>query len=241
MKKKLISALLCVSMVAAMMSGCGSKGDTSADASNDAPSSEAGEDVAAVDEATSETEVTNGDGSTTENTITGDAKAEDAFVVWGWNDDIKKIVEGVYNVENPDDASRIVFVNSGGSDYYQTKVDEILEQPDSELYPDLMGLEVDYILKYVNSDYLMSLEDVGVTDADMANQYQYNRDLCTSQVDGKQKASFWQATPGCIQLKANLCEKYLGTTDQAELQEIFSSWDSILEAAKKALCTGPCL
>ena len=29
-----------------------------------------------------------------ENTVTGDASAEGSFVVWGWNDDIKKILDG---------------------------------------------------------------------------------------------------------------------------------------------------
>ena len=39
-----------------------------------------------------------------------------------------------------------------------------------------MGLEVDYVLKYVNSDWLTSVGDCGITADDYANQYQYN--LC---------------------------------------------------------------
>ena len=135
-------------------------------------------------------------------------------------------------------AKRIVFVNAGGSDYYQTKIDEILDDPDNELYPDLMGLEVDYVLKYVNSDWLTSVGDCGITADDYANQYQYNLDLGT--VSGEDssdannvKALFWQATPGCFQLRADLCEKYLGTTDPAELSTMFSTWDGVLDAARK--------
>ena len=48
----------------------------------------------------------------------------------------------------------------------------------------------------------------------------YNIEL-GSDKDGVQKASFWQATPGCIQIRADLAEKYLGTTDQAELEKTF--------------------
>lgn len=33
------------------------------------------------------------DAETPENEVTGDASADDSFVVWGWNDDIKKILD----------------------------------------------------------------------------------------------------------------------------------------------------
>lgn len=222
MKKKLISTLLCVSMVAAMVAGCGS-GDDTKDANNDASNTEGTADA--------DTDTDSGSDSTeVENTITGDPSADDAFVVWGWNDDIKNILDGPFAEQYPDLAKRIVFVNAGGSDYYQTKIDEILDDPDNELYPDLMGLEVDYVLKYVNSDWLTSVGDCGITADDYANQYQYNLDLGT--VSGEDssdannvKALFWQATPGCFQLRADLCEKYLGTTDPAELSTMFSTWD----------------
>ena len=194
MKKKLISTLLCVSMVAAMVAGCGS-GDDTKDANNDASNTEGTADADAD---------TDSDSTEVENTITGDPSADDAFVVWGWNDDIKNILDGPFAEQYPDLAKRIVFVNAGGSDYYQTKIDEILDDPDNELYPDLMGLEVDYVLKYVNSDWLTSVGDCGITADDYANQYQYNLDLGT--VSGEDssdannvKALFWQATPGCFQ------------------------------------------
>ena len=58
------------------------------------------------------------DAETPENEVTGDASAEDSFVVWGWNDDIKKILDGPFKEAYPDDYERIVFVNTGGSDYF---------------------------------------------------------------------------------------------------------------------------
>ena len=168
-----------------------------------------------------------------ENEISGDAASEDAFVVWGWNDDIKKILDGPFKDAYPDDYERIVFVNTGGSDYYQSKLDPILDDPSSELYPDLMGLEVDYVQKYVNNpDWVMAAADLGITEDDMKNMYQYNIDLGTD-VDGNVRALFWQATPGCIQVRADLAEKYLGTTDPDELAKMFADYDTILETAKK--------
>jgi len=166
-----------------------------------------------------------------ENTVTGDPSAADAFVIWGWNTDfenIQKVIEATY----PDLAKRIVFVNAGGSDYYQDKIDEILQDTGNKLYPDMMLLEVDYVKKYVNSDYLMNVNDLGISSADMSNMYNYNIQLGTD-AGGATRALFWQATPGSLQVRADLAEKYLGTTDPAVLQDkYFSSWDKIIAAAK---------
>ncbi|MCD8075868.1 MAG: twin-arginine translocation signal domain-containing protein [Lachnospiraceae bacterium] len=167
-----------------------------------------------------------------ENTVTGDASADGAFVVWGWNDDIKTILDTVFAEAYPDEYSRIVFVNTGGSDYYQTKLDAVLEDPSNELYPDLMGLEVDYVQKYTNSDWLLNVADIGITDEDMANMYQYNVDL-GSDYDGNVKALFWQATPGCYAVRADLAATYLGTTDPDEIAAKFADLDTILETARE--------
>ncbi len=170
---------------------------------------------------------------TNDGTVTGDSVADDAFVVWGWNTDIQNILDNCFAEDHPDDYSRIVFVNTGGSDYYQQKLDEILADTDDELYPDMMGLEIDYVQKYVQSGYLLSLDAIGITDEDLSNQYTFNKVVCTNQGDGLQYASFWQATPGCWQLRADLCEKYLGTTDPGELQAMFATWADVEATAAK--------
>ncbi len=226
MRKKVLSVLLCTAMTAVLFTGCGgskttsSTNTTSNNTTSSSTVSSSSEDAAATT-------------APPENVITGDADADDAFVIWGWNDDIKKILDGPFKEDHPDEYARIVFVNTGGSDYYQTKIDEMLDDTDNSLYPDLMGLEVDYVLKYVNSDYLLSVTDLGVTADDYANQYKYNLDLGTD-TSGNVKALFWQATPGCYQLRADLCKKYLKTTDPDELQsKYFSSWDKVIAAAEK--------
>ena len=172
------------------------------------------------------------DAETPENEVTGDASADDSFVVWGWNDDIKKILDGPFKEAYPDDYERIVFVYTGGSDYYQSKLDPVLDDPSNELYPDMMGLEVDYVQKYVNSDWVQNVADLGITADDYANSYQYNLDL-GSDVDGNVRALFWQATPGCYAVRADLAEKYLGTTDPAALAEKFKDLDTIVATAKE--------
>ena len=212
MRKKILSILLCTAMTVGMLTGCGFN-----DKSEKSGTGDSGSDATALPT----------------NAVSGNADAEDAFVVWGWNEDIQKILDGPFKEDYPDLYERIVFVNTAGSDFYQTKVDEIIGDESNSLYPDLMGLEVDYVLKYVNSDYLLDVFELGIQPVNYANQYSYNLELGTDQ-NGRVKALFWQATPGCWQLKANFCKEYLGTTDPDELQKkYFSTWDKILKTAKK--------
>ena len=75
--------------------------------------------------------------SVPENTVTGDPSASDSIVVWGWNTDFDNL-KAVLTQVCPDIAKRIVFVNAGGSDYYQGKIDEILKDKNNKLYPDIM-------------------------------------------------------------------------------------------------------
>ena len=251
MKRKVFAMLLSAAMVSSVLAGCGSNGNEAGN--TDAGTTDAGSaDAGAADAGT--TDAGSADAGTAEdgadaaedtNTITGNIDAADAFVVWGWNDDIKNILDKCFANDSADSYARIVFVNSGGADYYQTQIDALLEDPSNKLYPDLMGLEIDYVQKYVQSGALISMADLGITDDELASQYNFNRVVCSADGSGSASAmyaSFWQATPGAWCLRADLCEKYLGTTDPAALQAKLATWADVeataaeLSAASNGTC-----
>lgn len=158
---------------------------------------------------------------------------EDPFYVWAWNTDFVTILEQVLpNYLSDEEIARIQFVNVGDSSVYQEKIDAILADPDNEEYPDVMLLEVGYVQKYVQSGYLMNVADLGITADDMANMYDYNLSLGTDAASGDTYALFWQATPGCWQIRADLAEEYLGTTDPDELQAMFATWDDVVAVSE---------
>ena len=170
--------------------------------------------------------------TTPANVVEGDASASDAIVIWTWNTDIKTILDKVLKDVNPDLYNRIVYVNTGGSDYYQDKLDNILGDPSNELYPDIVALEADYILKYTGGSNLANIADLGITASDYAKEYQYTIDIGTSP-DGNVKALSWQACPGAWVIRTDLAEQYLGTSDPKEVQAFFKDWDAVYETAKK--------
>ena len=163
--------------------------------------------------------------------------------IYCWNEEFKSRLTDHYpGYEEVDgthgkigDVDVVWNITPSDDNAYQNNLDEtLLKQADAAADDkiDLFLVEADYALKYVNTDYTMSVADLGITADDYANSYQYNLDL-GSDVDGNVRALFWQATPGCYAVRADLAEKYLGTTDPAALAEKFKDLDTIVATAKE--------
>lgn len=209
MKKKLLSALLSVAMVSALLVGCGDKTATT--------DSAAATDAAATDAAA---------------TDAADAEAStDPFYIYSWNTELGDRLKYVYE-QHPEWEARVKYVNIGDSAVYQEKIDALLATPDAEDYPDLMATEAGYIMKYTNSDYTLPVTDLGLTDADLAEMYPYTITIATDQRNDQLKGVSWQACPGSYMYRRSLAEKYLGTSDPAEVQEYVKDWDTFLETAR---------
>ena len=108
---------------------------------------------------------------------------------------------------------------------YQIALDEALKaqskKADNEKV-DMFLFEADYALKYVNSDYTVDVKDLGITDNDTKDMYQYTKDIATA--DGKLKGLSWQATPGLFAYRTDIAEEVLGTSDPVAVQALLSDW-----------------
>lgn len=161
MKKKLVSALLCATMAASLLAGCGS-GDTS-----DTGSSGKKGDA--------KTEVTN------------DGKI---LNIYCWNDEFQSRITDHYPDYKKVDATHgkigdidVVWnITPSENNAYQNNLDEtLLKQADASADDkiDLFLVEADYAPKYVDSDYTMPIKDLGITDSDISKQYKYTQDVVT--------------------------------------------------------------
>ncbi|MBQ8591955.1 MAG: extracellular solute-binding protein [Lachnospiraceae bacterium] len=210
MKKKLLSALLSVAMVATLLVGCGG--------TEEAPAEEAA--------------------ATTEEAAPEEAPAEEAaastdkFYIYSWNTELQERLNYVIEA-HPEVGERIEYVNVGDSAIYQEKIDALLQTPDAEDYPDMIAFEAGYIMKYTNSDYTLPVTDCGITDADLAEMYPYTLTIATDQRDGSLKGVSWQSCPGSFIYRRSLAEKYLGSQEPEAVQEQLKDWDTFLETARK--------
>lgn len=228
MKKKVVSMLLVTAMAVGMLAGCGGSGsDSKADGGQQADAGDAGDA---------------GDG--------GSADAEEGKVIniWSWNTEFKERLEKFYpEVEKASEDGTVTTLKDGTEIHwtinpntdgvYQNKLDEALKQQESASADDKIDIflaETDYVSKYTDKDIdmAMPLEELGITDADLADQYSFMRET-GSDVDGVQRASSWQACPGVLLYRRDIAKDVFGTDDPAEVGEKVKDWDTMKATAKE--------
>lgn len=217
--KKAMSLLTATAMAATLLAGCG--GGTAS--SSAAPAADS----------------TSTEASSTAAEPSADAAAEEGKVlnIWCWNDEFQSRFNDYYpgvkeiaadkSTTTLDNGVTVKWTINPNDNNYQNKLDEALLKQDSAAADDKIDIfliEADYALKYVDSEYTLDVKkDVGLTDDDLKDQYQYTKDIVT--VDGVQKGTTWQATPGLFAYRRSIAEDVLGTDDPTEVQAALSDWD----------------
>ena len=98
--------------------------------------------------------------------------------IYCWNEEFKSRFEGYYkNVPSDVKVNWVITPNENNA--YQNALDAaLLKQKDAAADDkiDMFLIEADYALKYVNSDYTLDVKDVGLTDDDLKDMYQYAKE-----------------------------------------------------------------
>ncbi len=219
MKKKVLSSLLALTMAAGVLAGCGAS-KTDADVTNDST-------------------------GTTEEETDGTAVAEEGKVlnIYCWNEEFKSRVTDHYPGYTEVDGTTGTIgdvtvkwnITPNDDNAYQNNLDAaLLGQADAATDDkiDIFLVEADYALKYVDTDYTMAISDLGITDADLANQYQYTKDIVTDS-NGVLKGVSWQGCPGALFYNREAALEVLGTDDPTEVQAYVADWATFNETADK--------
>ncbi len=215
MKKKLVSIILTTALLATMLTGCGGKNTTA---------SKESADTAATTEATQEP------------ASTESAQEGKVVNIYCWNDEFQSRYEAYAKDLAEQHGVTVNFVIvANENNAYQNNLDAALQAQESAAADDKVDIflaEADYASKYTKSDYTLDVVgDVGLTQEDLAGQYQYTKDIVT--VDGIQKATTWQATPGLFAYRRSIAKDVLGTDDPAKVQEALSDWSKFDQTAAK--------
>ena len=223
MKKRILAALLASAAVLSF-AGCskdnGSSGDSSAADSSAADSSAA--DSSAADSSAADDSSNAGDSAlSSEETLT--------ILAWTGNSDIKNMVK-LFCQEKGYSEDQIVI--KGVGDNGEGARDQYAQYLSGDGDADLMCLEADWILQYINDDSLVApLSDLGITEADYANAYDYTVQIGKDK-NGVLKGASFQAAPGGFVYRTDLAEEYLGVKTPEEMQEKVKDWDTFMETAK---------
>lgn len=204
MKRKLTSLFLATAMVMTTLAGCGNSG---------------GKTAAKVD--------------------TSEAAQGKVLNIYCWNQEFQERFEYFKKSGKlPSDVKVNFVVTPNENNAYQNALDAaLLKQKDApaDEKVDIFLVEADYALKYVDSDYTLDVvNDIGLTKDDLADQYQYTKDIVTDS-KGIQKGTTWQATPGLFAYRRSIAKDVLGTDNPDKVQEALSSWDKFNSVAERQL------
>ncbi|MDL2300513.1 ABC transporter substrate-binding protein [Clostridiaceae bacterium OttesenSCG-928-D20] len=224
MKKstKILSLILAVLMMVSMFAACGDK--TEPDDSTDP-----------VED--SQPPVTPDDN--TDEPVEPETEEGDVLRIYCWNTEFQDRFNAYAADKLPEDLEIEWIITPNEGNAYQDKLDsDIVSNIDSDNPIDIFLIEADYALKYVDTEYALDvLADVGLTDADISDQYTYTQEIATDS-NGKLKAVSWQATPGLFAYRRSIAKDVLGTDDPVEVQAALSDWDKFDEVAEKADAKG---
>ena len=243
MKKKIVSTLLCAAMVATMMAGCGGNNTSTNTGSNSSADASAS---TSTDNSAPATEAEAKDDAKEETASTGDEGK--VLNIYCWNEEFKSRITDHYPGYTETDATTGTIgdvtvkwnITPNDDNAYQNNLDAtLLKQADAAADDkiDLFLVEADYALKYVDTDYTMPVTDLGITDADLANQYQYTKDIVTDS-NGVLKGVSWQGCPGVLFYNREAAKEVLGSEDPAEVQKYVSDWDTFNATAEKMKAAG---
>ena len=156
--------------------------------------------------------------------------------IYCWNDEFQSRYEAyAKDLEEQHGVTVNYVIVANENNAYQQNLDAALQAQESAAADDKVDvflIEADYASKYTKSDYALDvINDVGLTSDDLAQQYQYTKDIVT--VDGVQKAVSWQATPGLFAYRRSIAKDVLGTDDPTEVQAALSDWTKFDEVAAK--------
>lgn len=168
--------------------------------------------------------------------------------IYAWNEEFKSRLEDHYpGYEVVDGTTGTIgdvtvkwTIVPSDDNAYQNNLDEtLLGQADAadDDKIDIFLVEADYALKYVDTEYTMSVSDLGLTDAELADQYQYTKDVVTDS-SGNLKGVSWQGCPGVMIYRRDIATEVFGTDDPDTIQTYFSDWDSFKEAASTLAAAG---
>lgn len=224
--KKIVAMLLALVMVVGAAAACG--GTKTTDTTTAAPETTVAETTAAPAETTAGTTAA---GNTPEDIIdpATDVTDEDTtpIVIYAWNEEFKGLLDNYYVKDN---AGFTYDYQVTENTTYQTKLDGVLASGDGA--PDIFLLEADYAKKYVDSDYTLNINELGISNKELADQYGYTYDFMLSK-EGAVKALSWQACPAGVFYNRSIAKQYLGSDDPATVQKSFASWDAFLAMAQK--------
>ena len=168
--------------------------------------------------------------------------------IYCWNDEFQRRVQDHYpDYQIVDEVTGKIGdvtvkwnITANADNAYQNNLDNTLLNQESAAADDKVDIfliEADYALKYIDSEYALPVADLGIKEADIADQYKYTQDIVTDS-KGVLKGLSWQGCPGVLFYNREAAKAVLGSDDPATVQAAVKDWDTFVATAEKAKAAG---
>ncbi len=217
--KKVLAILLALTLSLSTLAACGSQ----TPAASSVPSSPSSESVQSSEPAPASTQ-------------------GKVLRIYCWNDEFQRRLTAFYPGYN--DTTKMIgdikvewVTTPNENNAYQNALDEALLNQASapaDQKVDLFLVEADYARKYTSADagVAMSIADVGLTEADLADQFQYTKDVVSDE-NGIQRGTSWQGCPGVMIYNRSIAKAVLGSDDPKVVQTAVADWNTFNATAAK--------
>ena len=224
-KRAMMIAISFAMALALALTGCQSGGGATTTAATTAATTEAATTTAATTEATTTTEA-----ATTTTTPAEERFTPERINFWSFDVTFTKHI-GPYIDARGDKAHYVNPVVIPWSEF-QIALNAALMTGGKDA-PDLIAVEVQGYLKYLNSDLTIPLSEVGITDKDVSEAGIYDYLVKSGMSNGVLKALPIQSTPGAWIYRPSIAKKYLGVDSPEQMHELIKDWDTMLATAYK--------
>lgn len=145
--------------------------------------------------------------------------------VWSFSEDAETL-SVAFKEFNPDITVNFTMIPmEDGS--YQQKLEETLAS--GKNVPDVVFLETSFMREFVESDYLMDLNELKRYTTPIET-FKYTLDVGT--FNGITKAYSYQSAPGALFYRRSLAREYFGTDDPAEIEVLLSDFEKFNDVAE---------
>jgi hypothetical protein len=119
-------------------------------------------------------------------------------------------------------------------DDYTDYLRELLEnneRAEADEKIDLFLLEPEYAAEFLNSDFVLPLSELGITDKELSDQFDYAKDLATDD-NGVQKGFMYKLYPEVFIYRKSIAKEVLGTDDPSKIAEYVKDLETFEKTAE---------
>lgn len=116
------------------------------------------------------------------------------------------------------------------TDFCKT-VSQVLENEESETYPDIIVAPFEGINYLVESDKTISISELGISQQDCSRMYPYTIGVATDK-EGNLKALTNEVHPGAFIYRKAIAKEILGCDDEKEVQSYLRDWETFTDTAR---------